>query len=173
MTTGHPALLVALAVALAAGAARGQPAALGPFVECAAKVDDAERLACYDAAAAALSAEARAVAERRERARRALAEERAAAEAKARADRFGSEGLRIGGEERLDRLSAALAETFSDRGGRLLFLLDNGQMWRQTEGLALPPLRAGDRVEIRRGALGGYLLSVPRVKRTVAVVRMR
>lgn len=153
---------------------------------CSAEVEDAKRLACYDAAVAAGSAEARAIAARRDAAREAAAAEKAAAEArakaeaaeaarKAQADRFGQEGLRLGGgdPDRLDELGAKIAETLLDRVGKTVFLLDNGQMWRQTDGLTLPPIRAGDAVEIRRGAVGGYRLTVPRVKRTVPVVRMR
>jgi hypothetical protein len=174
-------LLLAAALLAAPGAAQS----LKPFIDCSAKADDAERLACYDAAAAATSAEARAIAQRRERERAAAAEARAALEAKAaaeaeararqaQAERFGSEGFRIGGsDDRINALSAKVQEALSDGFGRAVLLLDNGQMWRQTEGFSLPPLRGGDAVEIRRGAVGGYLLTVPRIKRTIPVRRMR
>lgn len=178
----HAAVAVALLTVAAPLSAAVDPARL---IACSAEVDDAKRLACYDAAVAAASAEARTIAARREAAREKAAAEKAAADAraaaeaaeaarKAQADRFGQEGLRLGGSpDRLDELQARIAETRLDRVGEAVFLLDNGQMWRQTDGLSLPPVRAGDAVEIKRGALGGYRLTVPRVKRTVRVVRMR
>jgi hypothetical protein len=45
--------------------------------------------------------------------------------------------------------------------GYLRIDLDNGQVWQQTETDALVQLRAGDRVKIRRAALGSFLLDTP------------
>ncbi len=172
-----------LAAAVAAGPALAQP--VKPFLDCSARPDDAERLACYDAAAAAISAEAREIAARRDRERAAAAEARAAAEASAKdaaeasarqaqVERFGSEGFRIGGsEDRVNQLAARVQEALTDGVGRAVLLLDNGQMWRQTEGFSVPTVRTGDEVEIRRGAMGGYLLTVMRIRRTIPVRRMR
>ncbi|MFN7177322.1 MAG: hypothetical protein ACK4MX_10600 [Thermaurantiacus sp.] len=173
-------------IAALVAAAPASAQSVQPFVDCSAKVDDADRLACYDAAAAALSADARRIAAQREQERKVAAEARAIAEAKAaadaaaaaeqaQADRFGSEGLRIGrgGDERVDRLTATIGELLTDRGGRAVMVLDNGQMWRQTEGLSLPPVRANEAVEIRRGAMGSYRATLTRIGRSFSVVRMR
>lgn len=191
-----PAAAVLCAALLCAapvpGPARAEASGLAPFLACAAKADDAERLACYDAAAASVSAEARALAAERARARRAAEQARAeeaarrAAEEAARAaaaqvDRFGRESLPAGRGEPgaapaaapLERLSARVGEALLDQRGRTVFLLENGQMWRQTEGTLLPPVRPGDAVEIARSALGGYRLLLPRVRRSVPVVRVR
>jgi hypothetical protein len=178
------ATIPAIATLLSAVPALAQ--SVQPFVDCSAKVDDAERLACYDAAAQAVSVEARRIAATRDQERkaaaeaRAIAEEKAAAEAaaaaeQAQANRFGSEGLRVGGggEERLGRLAATVSEVLTDRGGRAILILDNGQMWRQTEGLPLPPVRAKEAVEIRRGAMGSYRATLTRIGRTFSVIRMR
>ncbi len=180
-----------LCAALVPGPARAEASGLAPFLACAAKADDAERLACYDAAAASVSAEARALAAERARARRAAEEaqaeeaarrasQEAARAAAAQADRFGRESLPAGRGEPaaaaaapLERLSARVGEALLDQRGRTVFLLENGQMWRQTEGTLLPPVRPGDSVEIARSALGGYRLLLPRVRRSVPVVRVR
>lgn len=43
--------------------------------------------------------------------------------------------------------------------GELLLKLDNGQSWLQAQRKAGVRIKAGDRVTISRGTLGGYLLS--------------
>ena len=54
-----------------------------------------------------------------------------------------------------------------------VFVLDNGQIWRQADGFRLPNAKVGATVELKRGALGSYRL-VPRgSNRWVQVVRMR
>ncbi|WP_194743304.1 hypothetical protein [Thermaurantiacus tibetensis] len=180
--------LFASALVLAAQSAPGQRApagALDPFLACARIPADSERLACYDRAIAAASAEGQRLAEERAREAeaaakaRAEAEARAAAEAAERAKAAQVEGFgaRGGGpaerEARIDRLEAAVAETFTDSQRKRVFLLDNGQMWRQTDGVFLPMVRPGTPVVIRRAALGGFTLRIESLNRNVPVVRVR
>ncbi len=172
------------------------------LVACAAKVDDAERLACYDATVKALGAEARAASEAREKAARAAeAEAAAAAAARAAADAeaaaaaaaaraaaeaetaaaaakqrelaFGDAKASAVAEERLESITSQIEEIFIDARKQPLFLLENGQMWRQTDGLPLVLARTGMDVEIRRGALGSFRMTVPRTKTTISVRRVR
>jgi len=56
-------------------------------------------------------------------------------------------------------------------GGRRRIVLDNGQAWILAESASAGPLRQGDDVRIRKGLMGGFLLTTPagvslRVRRT-------
>lgn len=152
------------------------------LLRCSALVKDAERLKCYDDAVKGLSADARAVAERREKeaavaaaAAAAAATRAAQAEAAAKVEKqeqaFGKADA--GADERMEELAARLAESFTDSQKRQVFLLDNGQMWRQTEGLPLASTRPGTEVILKRGAMGSHRMVVPGQKRTVKVTRIR
>lgn len=184
----------AIAIGLAVSAAllpNAAPAATPgeqAMIACAGKADPGERLACYDKAVASLSQEARALAEKREAETKAaaaaatLAAQQAAAAAASqeaeRLDAFGRDSMSREkrpppATESLDRLEAKIAETLTAADGKMIFVLDNGQMWRQTEGLPLPPVRPGFDVVVKKGAMGGFALTVVRIGRTVRVVRMR
>lgn len=150
---------------------------------CAAETDDARRLACYDKAVAAISSEAaRTIAERRAATERLAAEQAAAAAAaaaKAKADAevakreaFGAQRPAASDAD-LDQLEAGVVETLTRGDKVIVFLLDNGQLWRQMETETLPPVRAGDKVVIKRGALGAFRLTLLRQRRTMDVKRMR
>jgi SWI/SNF-related matrix-associated actin-dependent regulator 1 of chromatin subfamily A len=172
------------------------------LVACAARLDNAERLACYDSVVKSLGAEARAATEAREKAAKAAEAEAAAAaaaqaaaateaaaaaataraaadaEAKAAAARereqaFGDAKASAQAEERVESLATRIEEVFTDARKQPLFLMENGQLWRQTDGLPLVLARSGMDVEIRRGALGGFRMTVPRAKATISVRRVR
>jgi hypothetical protein len=171
-----------LLMAVLAGAAAPVAAqSVQPFVACAGTVDDAARLACYDKAVDAVSSDARRIGRERDVARREAAtaaaaaaaqaaEEARAAAAAAERDRFGREA---GGGDRIDEVSARVSETLSDSQGRHVFVLDNGQLWRQVDAYRIAPLRAGSEVTISRGSLGSYFLRDLRTKGRTAVIRMR
>ncbi|SDE00476.1 hypothetical protein SAMN04488509_11359 [Aquimonas voraii] len=61
----------------------------------------------------------------------------------------------------VDRIEAVVAAVRSLKGGQREVVLENGQIWRVTEGGVRGPLRSGDIVNIRRTFAGGYLLSKP------------
>ncbi len=180
-----------LALFLAGSASMAQAAVPGEaeLLACAVKTDSVARLACYDKAVAGISADARRLSEKREADAAALAATEAAAAArlaadaaaKAEADKlaaFGSDSMRstdrpAAADKTLAQVDARLVETFQASGGNLVFALDNGQMWRQIDGLSLPPVRAGYEVVVKKGVIGGYRLTVDRIGRTVGVVRIR
>lgn len=173
-------IVAAAIIGVMAGAAEAQP--MEGLLKCVAIADDAQRLACYDAAMASASAEARAAAAQRQAAAAEKARRDSEAAAQAKTDRFGAEGVpeearppaaKAAEAERIDKLEAAVAEMLQDAVGNAIFVLDNGQMWRQTDGLQLPPLRAGEPVRISRGMVGGYRLTLLKRNRAVAVKRMR
>lgn len=171
-------LLGSTALSMAGNAVAQVPDKL---VACAAKVDDAERLACYDAAVRSLNAEARAASEAREKeakAARAAAEASAAAAAaaaaaQAEADRKNNFGKPVEKAETVSELTATVTELLTDGNRKSVFVLDNGQIWRHADGPALPNVKAGMQVTLKRGALGSFRLLPVGSNRSVQVVRMR
>lgn len=157
-----PQLLVLLLTA-ATGASAQSPKPADPFAQltaCRGITADAERLACFDKAAARL-AEATAsrevvVVDREEikRTRRSL---------------FGFElprvGLFGGGEkagaaERIEEISTTIT-TVRDLGhGKYSLVVAEGGTWQTTEALRGKLPKRGDTVTIKSGALGSYWLTV-------------
>lgn len=152
--------LVGIAGVMVAGAAGAQvPQQL---VACALRVADAERLACYDAVVKSLNTKASADASTAN-----------AAAARARADRLAGFGKPEPALETLAEIQSTLAEILADSTGRSVFILDNGQMWRQADGFKLRGVKAGTAVTVKRGALGSIRLMPVGSNRSVQVIRMR
>ena len=151
------------------------------LVGCLAEVEDAKRLACYDAVVKGLSADARRVSEAREaeaakaKAAAAAAEARAAAAAAAAAEeaRRDTFGKPADSAEEIREVSAGIREILRDASGKPVFILDNDQMWRQADGFSLPSAKVGAKVTVKRGAMGSYRLLAEGSKRSVQVIRMR
>ena len=169
LATGAPAAVSAQSVGNAA------------LVACSAKVNDAERLACYDGLVRGISPEARSVADKREADRKAAAavaaaeaeKARAAAEAQAEAARRDSFGKAQTSDEQIDELQVVINEVMRDKLGRSVFLLENGQMWRQTEAFPVPPIKDGTKATLKRGALGSYRIKIEGNSRNIPIIRMR
>lgn len=167
-----------IALLVAAGAAPAAAQSQQDLLKCARIVNAAERVQCYDRVVAQFSAEAKRVVAETETAAKKLAEEEAAAaqvraEAERRA-RFGTEGLGTDASgERTQQIEATITEGFTDREGRVVFLLENGQIWRQTDGPFRGPVRPGTAVTIKRGTLGNYMLTFAGQNRSVPVRRIR
>lgn len=173
-------IVVAMLLASMAVTIGGSAAAQGPdgLVACASKVDDAERLACYDAAVRSLSAEARAASEAREKEAKAAkaaadASAAAAAAAQAEADRANNFGKPVEKTGTVSELTATVTELLTDGNRKSVFVLDNGQIWRHADGPPLPNVKAGMQVTLKRGALGSFRLLPVGSNRSVQVVRMR
>ena len=153
----------------------------GQLVGCSAQADDAKRLACYDSVVKSLSAEARKVSEAREvetaKAKQAVAAAAAAAAATAAAEaeaaRKDSFGKAADSADDVKSVTAAIAEILRDASGKSIFILDNGQIWRQADGYSLPSARVGGTVMVKRGAMGSYRLQPANSNRSVQVIRMR
>lgn len=178
----RPLLLLSLAMLAVPAAAQAPDPAL---LDCAGEPEDAVRLACYDKVVAGMSGAAKAIAAKREaetaklNAKRA-AEAEAAAKAKAEADAkakeqaFGGERLNPGKRlDQVDTLDSTVTDTFTSRDGMAVFLLANGQLWVQTQGMTLPPIKAGDAVKIERGSISGYRMTLQRQARTFNARRLR
>jgi hypothetical protein len=184
--------LVAVPLLLLATPALAQtPAALMTCVKITA---DTERLACFDKAMASTSPEARAASDKRaaEAAVVAAAAAKAKAEADAEADAakakadaaaqrdsFGAEGVASStarfetpaGE--LQEIETSVTELLTNASGQWLFLLENGQLWKQADTSRVPHVRVGDRVKVTRASLGGYHLNFLKQKVWVLVKRVR
>lgn len=149
---------------------------------CARLSNEAERLACYDAAIAASdSVIAAEIAARKREAMLREAEAKRAAEAKAaqtKVDSFGANNLPPSRQpEKMsdtpDKLTAKIESLSYNQLGYLSVRLDNGQSWSQTESYSLPKIIVGDEVEIKRGALGSYRMRLLRANRVIRVLRKR
>jgi hypothetical protein len=155
-----------LALMFVAAAAHAAPSVKPPsravvlqgLLDCRGKTDNAARLACYDAAAAAMDqAEAKGdiVVVDREQARAV----------RKQAFGFTLPSLTIfeRGEkpEQIDHVTATIAAARPGADGKWVLRLEDGAVWRQIDGE--PPHRdpkAGMTVEIKSASMGSYLLSV-------------
>jgi hypothetical protein len=125
---------------------------------CTREQDDAQRLACFDRAAAP----------------------RAAASKVEAAQSFGVQGSELARnredpkarpETQPKRMSAKVAAIEKRPRGELVVTLDNGQVWAQKDAGAYFPLKVGDPVAILAGTLGSFRLIAG--KRATAVTRVQ
>jgi len=167
-------LLLAIGSVVAAPAALATPTEDG-LVDCAREANNAKRLKCYDGIVASLSVAAKAATAEREAAMAVLAAEQAKADEAAKTAAFGAERLNRGvvPPGTITRVDAKVAEFMTSADGMAVFLLDNGQLWRQTTGLALPAVRSGDVVIITAGKIGSFQLELVRQRRAFNVKRIR
>ncbi|MGA2564812.1 MAG: hypothetical protein ABSF96_14730 [Steroidobacteraceae bacterium] len=124
--------------------------------DCRALTDDARRLACYD----------RLFPRPASPAQPATTQPGASLQPQPTPDpEFGlNEAQRRAAEGRPERaktgesISATVTDLRTAAGGNFVVTLDNGQVWRQIELDSWSPLHKGERVTIRRGLLGSFLL---------------
>jgi len=139
-----------------------RPESFEALVRCRAITEDAARLACFDAAAAALQA----AQERREL---VVVDRQQVREGRRRL--FGLALPRIpifgGGDDdepdadRVDTVEGVVASASQDGLGHWVVALQDGAIWTQVDNntLALRP-RPGQRVVINRAALGSFMMRV-------------
>ncbi|WDI33201.1 hypothetical protein PUV54_08325 [Hyphococcus flavus] len=146
------------------------------LLECRSIADDARRLACFDQAVVGLSdvtADAQSKPESNISVAEALSPE----------EKFGREDLpetkeqiQERREKELRQLTAKVAEIAENRRGKYVFILENGQVWRQlssdTNKLLLPNDEEVS-VEIKRRFLGAHSLSLVDDNRSVRVERIK
>lgn len=63
--------------------------------------------------------------------------------------------------DHVDAIEAVVTEVLQSRVGKAAYVLDNGQRWRQVEASTWPMFRVGQKIVIRRAALGSFLASAP------------
>lgn len=157
------------AVSLSAGAA----APLAGLLACRDLADSAARLACFDRESAALAAATTVAGAPAAAVRPAPsvldAQQQFGLRESQVAEREVAAGARAGAVARIEAQIASLTATGD---GRLLFTLDNGQVWRQLSREGDMLARAGDRVTITRGVFSSYWLELPS-QRGCKVTRLR
>jgi hypothetical protein len=145
------ALLLGLSVGPGVSA---QPASAHP---CADQPDDRARLACYDRAFPPPSRPAGAGAT----VPVATAQAASAAEAPSKAEavsRFGLPVAAIRAPDELDRIRARVVSSGRSPGGDRIYVLDNGQRWRQLDHASTVFVADGDEVHIERATMAGFRL---------------
>jgi hypothetical protein len=163
-------VLAAAALAALPGAASAQreagqrPELFEALVRCRAVTDDAARLQCFDAAAAALDA----AAERREvvvvdRAQVRESRRRLFGLPLPRLPIFGGGGDDDDDADEVDHVEGVVASASQNGNGQWIVRLEDGATWVQTDNntLALRP-RPGQPVVVNRGMMGSYMMRVNR-----------
>jgi hypothetical protein len=160
----------------------GGRTALERIYACRATAADAQRLACYDAAAAGLDAAqtaggAVAVTPGSGGAPAATAGTMQAGNMQAGNMRAGdmrtapiAPTIRGGMPEAEPyRVTAKVERILAQRSGRSVFYMSNGQVWTQVEAETVRNVRAGDEVTINSASFGSFLMSSPRGGRAIRV----
>jgi hypothetical protein len=156
------------AFALIALPAAAQEAPLDKVYVCAGVADRVQRLACYDAAVAGLKqAEASGglAVVNREQIEKAEKEAFGLATpslgALAESARSTSAAPVAEKSTALKRVTFPVKSVSTGPDGRYRFVMENGQEWRQTDGIKLPAIGSGPwQAEIRKAALGSYMLKL-------------
>ncbi len=172
---------LSLSVSMGAVMADDAPT-LESFRKCAAITGDAERLACFDQAAAGfdfdkakeslneakrLRQEAKVLKE--EKRKLAEAEKRREAELEAqRTEEFGKADAEV---RTVDRVESAIKRVIEPRVGGKYLVLENGMVWQIVDGGRTGPVKEGMAVHINKTAFGGYLLTFELTRRTFRVKR--
>ncbi len=149
--------------------------ALEEIAKCAAITESAERLTCYDAAAP--------------RVKNALTPPAPQAQEKSLLEWFGLSrpakpaqkpeqfGKPAPEPEGLNEITATVVEFAKTARGKAIFILDNGQIWRQLDAdsteLPYPPAGAKMKVTIETGWLGSYNLTIEGRNGLIKVSRMK
>lgn len=153
---------------LALPAKADEAASLKAFLQCRQISDNNARLACYDAAGQAAAPAATAPTAAKPK---SPEEEKRAVE-----ESFGHEALPVAQKEaakKAQEYRAKVAVFSSDAYGNLILVLDNGQVWRQTDGLETQLLTGEQWVTIHRAAMGSYLITIESVHRSYRFKRIK
>jgi hypothetical protein len=177
-------IVASLLLLFGACGAQAQTAAssrvLEPFARCRAIAAAQERLACFDAAARGLESAVQSkeitIVDRQEvrKARRSLfgftLPRIGLFDGVDREERDGSD--KVAEREEIKEIETTIASARSVANGRVEFhVADGDAVWTTTDPMAFPP-KAGDKVRIRRGALGNYFIAVAG-QRSVRGMRLR
>jgi hypothetical protein len=145
-----------------------QGAPLDKVYACAGVADSGQRLACFDAAVAGLkhaensggvAVVNRSQIEKAEKEAFGLATP--SLSALAESARTTSPAASTEASKALDRVTFPVKSVTTGPDGRYRFAMENGQEWRQTDGIKLPAIGKGPwQAEIRKAAVGSYMLKL-------------
>jgi hypothetical protein len=172
---GHLRTLAILTVLAACWPAGAATPSVTELLACTQVADATARLSCFDQRAAALSA-AGAVAATPAPVSTPAPAKKLTPEQKIGLTRDKVEVLETTPgappEPQLKNLNAALKSVSLDANNRKVFVLDNGQVWRQSQRDPAFAVKPGDPVHISAGALGSFFLETnPHTATRVARVR--
>lgn len=165
-------LAIMLALSLSGAPALAQAAPLDKIYACSSVTDGVKRLVCFDAAVVGLKqAETtggvavvdRAQIERAEKEAFGLATPSLSAIAdSARASSTPIPGAAPGQTAKaLDKVTFPVKSVAQGPDGQYRFTMQNGQVWRQTDGIRLPAIGKGPwQAEIRKAAIGSFMLKL-------------
>jgi len=165
----HLRNLAILTVLSAFWPAWGATPSVAELLACTQVADATARLSCFDQRAAALSAAGAAAAT-------PAPVKKLTPEQKIGLTRDKVDALETGpgtpAEPQLKNIDAAIKSVSVDANNRKVFVLDNGQVWRQSQRDPAFTVKPGDTVHISAGALGSFFLSTnPHIATRVARVR--
>lgn len=152
--------------------AMAQDDPVAPFRECGGLAGAEARLACFDSALKASDADASARSARRSR--RAREDFGLSAPQIAERERMSDAPAAAADDAEPDRIESVLQAVFTDGRGKNVFLLANGQVWRETNASTYRGIiREGWTAEVRKGGIGGFRLSFKDRTGMFAVERLR
>jgi len=157
---GAAILLASSAVAAKQPKDGPPPPQVNALLACRAITDSAQRLACFDQNAAIIG---EAVAKRD----LVVFDRESVRQTKRGLFGFGIPNLGIFGDDNdeveIKQIDGEIVSTAFNADGGYIFRLADGSRWTQMDGkpFALPP-EAGDKVVVKKGALGSYIMSVAR-----------
>lgn len=133
------------------------PAQVTQLLDCRSIADSTQRLACYDKAATSIGD---AVAKRDI----VVFDRESVKKTKRGLFGFSIPNLGLFGDDNdeveIKQIDGTIAASSFNRDGGYIFVLEDNTQWSQIDGkpVALPP-RRGDKVAVKKGALGSYFLS--------------
>jgi len=134
-------------------AAQDRSRHLAPLMDCRKIPDSADRLACFDKAAAELDTA--------EREQRVVVVDKEQVQ-QARRSIFGLKlpKIRLFGngddKDELSEVEMTLTSVTRQRDGTIAFTVDDGARWVQTDDKTVVGVKAGGKVTLKRGALGSF-----------------
>jgi hypothetical protein len=164
-----------------AGSARADVArdVLTEIAKCADIVDATDRLKCFDAAVPRAKSALAPPAQEAPKSRSILEwfGFSRPQESATKAEDFGKPAPSPAPEERVTEITAAVIEFARTPRGQSVFILDNGQVWRQIDGDSTvvfdPAPGTTMKVTIEHGALGSYNLTIEGRRSLIKVSRLR
>lgn len=157
IVTGSIATIVGAAAIAKPLPDTGTPAQVQALLSCRSVTDSNQRLACYDKAAQGF---AEAVGKKEV----VVIDKRRANEARRTLFGFSVPNLGAlfgGGGEEISQIEGTVQKVVENGDGTLVLTLADGSTWSQIDDtpVALPP-RRGDKIVIKRGALGSYFVKI-------------
>jgi hypothetical protein len=147
-------LLIALPLLVLAvpAAAQERSKRLDAVVDCRKIIDSTERLACYDKAVADLDTA--------EKSREVVVVDRAQVD-EAQRSVFGLKLPKIrlfggDGDNEVAAVESVVTSVGRNRDGKLVFTIEDGARWAQTDNHTIVGVRVGTKVTLTRGALGSF-----------------